>query len=134
MRPSIALSPLVLLLRTQKHVGHLTSWGQFVAARSGGSHLIPQWQASSRNVFSLNPLSDREQEVLRRVAQGERATRRSLAHLGISESTIKNHINHIMSKLHASDRTQAVTIAVQRGSWIWVRERQPGGRRRGNRG
>ena len=36
-------------------------------------------------------------------------------HLFISEETVKVHIKHIMEKLSASDRTQAVAIAVRRG-------------------
>ena len=35
--------------------------------------------------------------------------------LSISEDTVKAHVKHIMEKLGASDRTQAVTIAVRRG-------------------
>lgn len=67
----------------------------------------------AQRVF-FEQLSDREVEVLTRVAQGE-SNKEIASVLGISESTVKNHINHIMSKLNASDRTQAVTIAVQRG-------------------
>lgn len=35
--------------------------------------------------------------------------------LNISESTVQAHLKHILEKLRASDRTQAVTIALQRG-------------------
>jgi DNA-binding NarL/FixJ family response regulator len=59
-------------------------------------------------------LSVRELEVLRMVAAG-RSNRRIGADLGISEQTVKGHLKNIMGKLSASDRTHAVTIAVQRG-------------------
>ncbi len=59
-------------------------------------------------------VTDRELEVLRGVAQGQ-SNRIIGAHLEISENTVKNHIKNILSKLNASDRTHAVTIALQRG-------------------
>jgi DNA-binding NarL/FixJ family response regulator len=52
--------------------------------------------------------------VLRHIASGNR--NRDIAEkLFISEETVKVHIKHIMDKLGASDRTQAVAIGVRRG-------------------
>ena len=59
-------------------------------------------------------LTEREIEVLRHVAEGYR-NRDIAARLFISEETVKVHIKHVMDKLSASDRTQAVAIAVRRG-------------------
>ena len=59
-------------------------------------------------------LTLREIEVLREVAGGSR-NREIGARLFISEETVKVHVKHIMEKLGASDRTQAVAIAVRRG-------------------
>jgi DNA-binding NarL/FixJ family response regulator len=59
-------------------------------------------------------LTPREVEVLRRLASGNR-NRDIAEQLFISEETVKVHIKHIMEKLGASDRTQAVAIAVRRG-------------------
>jgi len=60
------------------------------------------------------PLTSREVEVLRHVAGGNR--NRDIAEtLSISEETVKVHLKHIMDKLGASDRTQAIAIAVRRG-------------------
>ena len=60
------------------------------------------------------PLTDREVDVLKHIAGGNR--NRDIADLlFISEETVKVHIKHIMEKLGASDRTQAVAIAVRRG-------------------
>ena len=59
-------------------------------------------------------LTPREVEVLRHLAGGNR-NRDIAEQLFISEETVKVHIKHIMEKLGASDRTQAVAIAVRRG-------------------
>jgi DNA-binding NarL/FixJ family response regulator len=59
-------------------------------------------------------LSNREVEVLRHVAEGNR-NRDIAKRLSIAEETVKAHLNHIMGKLGASDRTQSVTIAARRG-------------------
>jgi DNA-binding NarL/FixJ family response regulator len=59
-------------------------------------------------------LTSREIEVLRYAAEGNR-NRDIGAKLFISEETVKVHIKHIMEKLGASDRTQAVSIALRRG-------------------
>jgi len=59
-------------------------------------------------------LTDRETEVLSQIARGNR--NRDIAEkLFIAEQTVKVHIRHIMDKLGASDRTQAVAIGIRRG-------------------
>src|SRR5882672_7983606 len=64
--------------------------------------------------MSDEDLTARETEVLRQVAGGNR--NRDIAELlFISEETVKVHIKHIMDKLGAKDRTQAIAIAVRRG-------------------
>jgi DNA-binding NarL/FixJ family response regulator len=60
------------------------------------------------------PLTHREKDVLEHVAGGNR-NREIAALLFISEDTVKVHVKHIMEKLGASDRTDAVAIAVRRG-------------------
>ena len=64
--------------------------------------------------LSDETLTEREIEVLREVAGGNR-NRQIAEKLFISEETVKVHIKHIMEKLGASDRTQAVAIGVRRG-------------------
>ena len=64
--------------------------------------------------YSDESLTGREVEVLREIAGGNR--NRDIADkLFITEETVKVHIKHIMEKLSASDRTQAVAIGVRRG-------------------
>jgi DNA-binding NarL/FixJ family response regulator len=64
--------------------------------------------------LSDESLTAREVEILQQVAEGNR--NRDIAdRLFIAEGTVKVHIKHIMEKLGANDRTQAITIAVRRG-------------------
>jgi|SRR5580658_901130 DNA-binding NarL/FixJ family response regulator len=64
--------------------------------------------------FSDEALTEREVDVLRHVYGGNR-NRDIAERLFISQETVKVHLKHIMDKLGASDRTQAVAIAVRRG-------------------
>ena len=59
-------------------------------------------------------LTEREIDVLRHISGGNR-NRDIAERLFISEETVKVHVKHIMEKLGASDRTQAVAIALRRG-------------------
>jgi DNA-binding NarL/FixJ family response regulator len=59
-------------------------------------------------------LTERERAVLQHVAGGNR-NRDIAERLFISEETVKVHLKHIMTKLGATDRTQALAIAVRRG-------------------
>jgi putative nucleotidyltransferase with HDIG domain len=62
------------------------------------------------------PLSTREQEVLKRLAQG--MVYKQIAHeLSLSTSTVRTHLHNIYGKLGAVDRAQAVLIATERG-WL----------------
>lgn len=81
---------------------------------AGKKHIPPQIASHLAEHLGDEALSMREIEVLRHVAGGNR--NREIAELlFISEETVKVHIKHIMEKLGASDRTQAVSIAVRRG-------------------
>ncbi len=59
-------------------------------------------------------LSGRELEVLGLIVQGL-ANKQIAYSLGIAEHTVKNHVKSILGKLGAQDRTQAATVAIQRG-------------------
>ena len=64
--------------------------------------------------LSDEALTNREIEVLIELAGGNR-NREIAEKLFITEDTVKVHIRHIMEKLWASDRTQAVSIGLRRG-------------------
>jgi NarL family two-component system response regulator LiaR len=60
----------------------------------------------------VEPLSEREHEVLRLIVQG--LSNQTIAEmLNISVPTVKTHVQHILQKLHVSDRTQAALLAVR---------------------
>lgn len=63
---------------------------------------------------SAPPLSGREREVLKWIAYGK-TTWETSAILGISERTVKFHVNNIMKKMNAVSRTHAVAIASELG-------------------
>lgn len=94
LRWGMALQPLAYpdrLLGEERHPGE--------AAGLGGS-----------------PLSQREAEILRQIAEG-RSNKLIARDLNISHQTVKNHVTVILRKLRAQDRTHAVVIAIRRG-WI----------------
>ncbi|MBD2534341.1 response regulator transcription factor [Nostoc flagelliforme FACHB-838] len=84
------------------------------AIHSGQKYIPPEVGAKLLQRISNPELSERELEVLRLMAQGMGNQEIGTA-LIIGESTVKSHINRILSKLGVSDRTQAVITAVKRG-------------------
>lgn len=86
----------------------------------GGSHLEPA--IAARLVAELRgppggagaQLTAREHEVLRLLGQGM-SNKRIARLLSISERTVKFHVSSLLRKLGASNRTQALSLAVQRG-------------------
>jgi DNA-binding NarL/FixJ family response regulator len=81
---------------------------------SGKKGFSPEIAAGIAEHLSDEILSGREAQVLRHVAEGTR-NREIGARLFIAEETVKAHLKHIMRKLNAKDRTEAMTIAVRRG-------------------
>ncbi len=81
---------------------------------AGKKRVPPDVAAQLAEHMTYESLTVREIDVLRQVAGGNR--NRDIANLlFISEETVKVHIKHIMEKLGANDRTQAIAIAVRRG-------------------
>jgi DNA-binding NarL/FixJ family response regulator len=81
---------------------------------AGKKRVPPDVAAQLAEHMTYENLTAREIDVLRQVAGGNR--NRDIANLlFISEETVKVHIKHIMEKLGANDRTQAIAIAVRRG-------------------
>jgi DNA-binding NarL/FixJ family response regulator len=81
---------------------------------AGKKRVPPEVAAHLAEHMSDEDLTQREIDVLHHIAGGNR--NRDIAEkLFISEETVKVHIKHIMDKLGASDRTQAVAIGVRRG-------------------
>jgi NarL family two-component system response regulator LiaR len=64
--------------------------------------------------LTADPLTERELEVLRHVAQG--CSNKEIAgKLSVSELTVRTHVSNILGKLHLASRTQAALYALQRG-------------------
>lgn len=81
---------------------------------AGKKRVPPEVAAQLAENMGYENLTTREIEVLQQVAGGNR--NRDIADLlRISEETVKVHLKHIMDKLGAKDRTQAIAIAVRRG-------------------
>ena len=81
---------------------------------AGKKRIPPEIAAHLAEHYGDETLTQREIEVLQQVAGGNR--NRDIAEkLFITEETVKVHIKHIMEKLGAADRTQAVAIGVRRG-------------------
>jgi DNA-binding NarL/FixJ family response regulator len=81
---------------------------------AGKKRIPPQLAAQLAEHMSDEALTTREIEVLGQIAGGNR-NRDIAEQLFISEETVKVHIKHIMEKLGASDRTEAVAIGIRRG-------------------
>ncbi|MBV8732751.1 MAG: response regulator transcription factor [Acidobacteriia bacterium] len=81
---------------------------------AGKKYVPPEIATGLAEHLADEALSAREVEVLRHVAGGNR-NRDIASVLYIAEETVKVHLKHIMDKLGASDRTEAVAIAARRG-------------------
>ena len=92
--------------------------GAIRAVAGGGTALAPSAAAKIANAVraprGAGPLTAREREVLRLVAQGLPGKQIAGA-LGITERTVKFHTASLIRKLGADNRAQAVALAAQRG-------------------
>jgi len=90
------------LLKAIRHVYRGESW-------------IPPGVAERYTERMQRPqLTQREMEILKCIFQG--LSNKEIAHeLSVAENTVKNHINNLLSKLGAKDRTQAAHLALTRG-------------------
>jgi putative nucleotidyltransferase with HDIG domain len=77
---------------------------------------LPYPQTGRQRQIDPCPLSDRELEVLKRLASGK-VYKQIASELSLSTSTVRTHLHNIYGKLGAVDRAQAVLVATQRG-WI----------------
>jgi DNA-binding NarL/FixJ family response regulator len=88
-------------------VGLSTGTPEMLAFRQEG-------RARERDEPLIDPLTDRESEVLQLLARGK-ANKQIALDLGISEHTVKFHISSIYTKLGAGNRTEAVRLGVRKG-------------------
>lgn len=81
---------------------------------AGKRHFPPTVAACLAEYIGDEDLTKRERQVLENLADGHR-NRDIGARLFIAEETVKVHVKHIMQKLRARDRTQAVVVGLRRG-------------------
>lgn len=86
-----------------------------VRTAAAGKRIIPPVVAGRLAEFTPRiDLTAREVEVLRLVSKGLR-NKEIAGVIGRTEETVKVHLKHVMQKLGVDDRTEAVTVALQRG-------------------
>ena len=83
-------------------------------AAAGQRHIPPEVASLLADRVGRSPLSARELDVLRLLVGGKR-NRTIASELDITEGTVKLHVSSILGKLGVTDRTEAVTVALQRG-------------------
>jgi len=84
------------------------------AVNAGRGRIPPVIAEKLAQRVGSEELSSRELEVLERIVAG-RANKEIASDLHISEATVKSHVNSLLGKLGASDRTHAAVLALQRG-------------------
>jgi DNA-binding NarL/FixJ family response regulator len=84
------------------------------SVHSGQKRIPPEIAVELAEHTSDDELSSREIEVLRLIAAGN-GNKEIAGKLLIAEETVKSHVTNILAKLHANDRTHAVTTALKRG-------------------
>jgi DNA-binding NarL/FixJ family response regulator len=89
--------------------------GESLLGPTIAQRMIRQFSAADSAKTTLgDDLTQREVEVLKLIAEGL-SNKQIGQQLTISEKTVKNHINNILSKLHLYDRTQATLFAIRSG-------------------
>lgn len=81
---------------------------------SGKRHIPPEVASRLAERAYSSELSERELDVLKLIVKGK-GNKEIAGLLDLTEGTVKSYIHHIFSKLGVSDRTEAATIALQRG-------------------
>jgi NarL family two-component system response regulator LiaR len=102
-----------------KNVSHAALAEAIRQAHAGRSTLAPEAAAALIRAATSPPppgsdLTAREREVLALMAAG-RSNPEIAESLIVSEATVKTHVSHILSKLGAATRTEAVALALQHG-------------------
>jgi len=98
---------------------HAAARGESVLQPSVAAKVVAQFarladQVPRAPAALVEPLSEREREVLRLIAGGK-TNREIAAQLFIAEGTVKNHVTNILGKLDVHDRTQAAFKAKELG-------------------
>jgi DNA-binding CsgD family transcriptional regulator len=102
---------LLLTLTEALTLGYPEGYVRVFADEGAPMRALPGRVAASQTILGLvEPLTSREQQVLRLLAAG-RANRDIAAELVVTLDTVKRHVTHILAKLGAVNRTEAVARA-----------------------
>lgn len=88
--------------------------GDVVFSPALAALVLGEFRRLARASSGLQPLSDREREVLQLVARGH-TYRQIGAELFIAEKTVENHVRNILGKLHLSRRHELIRYAIDHG-------------------
>ncbi len=88
--------------------------GEVTLQPSIARQVLSEFSAPTKKPHTLDPLTAREHEVLRLLAQGE-SNKEIAAALVIAEETVHAHVSSILAKLHLASRTQAALYALRGG-------------------
>jgi two-component system NarL family response regulator len=84
------------------------------AVHAGKSHIPAAIAEKLAERMGVEELTPREMDVLEQIVAGK-SNKEIAEELGVSEATVKTHINSLLGKLGVTDRTQAATAAIRRG-------------------
>jgi DNA-binding NarL/FixJ family response regulator len=90
-------------------------WDAIRKVHAGQSILTPELFNSVTDAFSKPTLTEREDLVLKLIAEKSLSNKLIAYELGITEATVKTHIRNLYEKLGVRSRTQAINIATRRG-------------------
>jgi DNA-binding NarL/FixJ family response regulator len=88
--------------------------GEPVFSPALASLVLGEFRRLARATSGTQPLSEREREVLQRVARGH-SYREIGEELFIAEKTVENHVRNILSKLHLNRRHELIRFAIEHG-------------------
>lgn len=88
--------------------------GKLVAAYRQAANGAPADEPAATPASVLDQLSAREQDILRGIARGD-SNKEIARALGIAETTVKIHVQHVLRKLDVSSRVHAAVIATSSG-------------------
>jgi len=88
--------------------------GEASIPRLMAGKILQEFSRLQKSAPPVSPLSDRETEILRLVAEG--LTNKEIGvSLSISDNTVKNHLHNILEKLHLHNRAEAAAYALREG-------------------
>ncbi|MBI5033954.1 MAG: response regulator transcription factor [Chloroflexi bacterium] len=93
---------------------HQVYRGEPSLAPSIARKVLTEMTGASKKPITIDPLTEREMEILRLIAQG-RNNKEIAEQLVIVEMTVRTHVSNILSKLHLASRTQAALYALKEG-------------------